>query len=572
MPVRPPETAKSHRQSGLKKDFMEKFPKQHESAEEKADKSKRKSRPEAAPETESVLEATFVTPEGKPAERWRHKYYDAHGEFLAEAVEERLDEKEFTGLHIKGEPVQVGAARLLKKFVMYGIKDGERVEIDVLELCNQTQNDIMVAEEPLENYQYKHQARCSFVPPLTSPLGIGVLFHEQGHAAQSHDAKYEKLDSLYIKSRDIGVNSELVSYQVIKDLVAKILMVAPEAGEILDESEKKEALRRLKIESDKMQKLDNAASEKINKMAGVRDEQGEVLKKNINKHCGALSPQALLLEYQEIKERMDSLAEKEGIDAAVMAWKEEIPALISKLEAAGFRFATGKMPPREEEEASEHVFGEPVEEKEVEQLHIKDIDDWYAMQTFLKMINKLPYENAKIEYHIKKKKMIVRFNVHLLEAARQVILDLDVEPDDYLAMRGEISVLDKKLAALAAEKADLEEEKKFAGKLMQQAYKTSGLRDIIAYPARFLERDATERAYQWAEQLKERAGIDLFKPLAKAEIMESKTETEGCEISVIEGFHALTEKGGLVGVREDLEAAAITYGAEKTPHARRKKK
>lgn len=547
---------------------MERFPKQHKSAKEKAEEPEGESRPEAAPKTESVLEATFVAPEGKPAERWRHKYYDAHGGFLAEAAEERLVEREATDLMVEGEEARLGSARLLKKFVMYGVKDGEPVEIDVLELCNQTKNDIMVAEEPLENYQYTNKTKSSVVPPLTSPLGIGVLFHEQGHAAQSHDENYKQLNDFYTISRDVGIKQNAVSFQQAKYLVGEIIKIAPEAGEILNESERKEALKRLKNEDDNRQKLGNAASEKTNEIAGVYAEETLVLQELIEKGSGAISMQALLSEFEEIEQKMSVLLKKKELEAAAQLWKELLPGFISKLEVAGFRFATGKRLSKKEEDTSERVFGEPPKKDKPD---ITVLSKFYAVRRLLNRINILQYKDIKIDYQVKKKKMIIEFVTASAAEAGRALLDLDIEPDDYLAMRQKIIEIKKRAAALKTEIDGMSEEIKFSEKLMQQIITTSGLGDIIAYPARFLERDATERAYQWAEQLKERAGIDLFKPLARAEIKESKTETEDCAISVIEGFHALTQKEGLVGVREDLEAAAITYGAEEPARARRKK-
>ena len=84
---------------------------------------------------------------------------------------------------------------------------------------------------------------------------------------------------------------------------------------------------------------------------------------------------------------------------------------------------------------------------------------------------------------------------------------------------------------------------------MKTMVKESGLGEIMAMPARMLERNATYHAFRWARQLRDQSGIDLFKLLDK--------EGDGPLCTGAEGEDA--------GIYKHLKNALKTYGAEKNP-------
>lgn len=71
--------------------------------------------------SEDHVNERFIDAEGERTERWRHKYYDAEGRYLATAVVYLEADDVTTGERVAGKK-EVGKGRHLKNFMLYGKK------------------------------------------------------------------------------------------------------------------------------------------------------------------------------------------------------------------------------------------------------------------------------------------------------------------------------------------------------------------------------------------------------------------------------------------------------------------
>lgn len=169
-----------------------------------------------------------ISKETKEAETTKQEfeYRDAEGNLIGKAIVE-MSQEEVEGLGgIKG--------KMLKSFRLEGEKDGESTSVDVLELANLHKVKIILARGA--NYSFDFEKREIIAPPLESPIDVGILLHELGHADQDQDEKIEGLSDFYglkierpYTLREEGVAQE----KTVERLAQTIIKAAPLTEKII---------------------------------------------------------------------------------------------------------------------------------------------------------------------------------------------------------------------------------------------------------------------------------------------------------------------------------------------------
>lgn len=487
---------------------------------------------------ECVGEGIYETPEGQ-VEKWRYIYdaekkIEAAVEFLSEYIP--VGEKTARGGH-------KGVGRVLKKYVLYGERDGKRTETDIMKMINPHGTEMMVAAEDMSNYHYNDAENTSVSPPLYSLSALGTMFHEQGHAAQHRDKKFDDVGLLYSASKRIGVEGGETSYGTVSQLTKEIRSLAGnEVGEIMSEEEAERALQKIKLIDDQINKKNWRNQDLMFEKDAIEKKQAENLKGFISRSCNGIP----------LTELRDQIKDTDPGNT------EEI---INKMKTMGFQLSTAQI--EEKQPKGERTFtlikGKKQEEEEkAPPLSIADIKDPFIVRQILKQFGRMGRDDIKIDYRDKGEKMIVEFPAAVEGHSRTVTLELMIPVDNYLEYKMLATQSDLKIDELTGEEKENEEAMKQLRADVQKTVRESGLGEIMALPARILERNATYHAFRWARKLRDESGIDLFKI-----IQESGGNDDSCETAApLKLYPARSGKEG-TGIYEDLMGALETYGAEK---------
>jgi hypothetical protein len=434
-------------------------------------------------------------------------------------------------------------------------------------MTNRHEVDIIVANEPLDNYHYNDEERRAVVPPLRSPLDMGTFLHELGHADQYHDNRFAKVTPLYSVGKSFGVHRGVIrETSTARRAVDKAIEAAPEAADIMSEAEREEIYARLDVFSKKRKENIDLSMKLDRKKTGLLKEKDVALREFVAGSFNVLSPGELLREIEATRDAVDASANPGAHKAAA----EEF---ISKLEMAGFRFNPEKRPPPappRTPEVNSRIFkigGKPKEEV-LPQVYAEDVADIHVIKSLIERVaDKLKLDETEINF-LGNDTMRIKFHAPVAGEMRAVVLELGVPPGARADYEQKLAGKDFEIEEIIRKRSEVDAETEAIEKDFSAELDKSGLRDIIALPTRKMERDATARAFLWARRIRDRAGLDLFKKLAIPSAVEDE---DTCEGSVAAGVKKRWSKKKSITTDEDLMGAAETYDAARIPHRSRKK-
>lgn len=503
----------------------------------------------------------IVDAEGEKIERWRHKYYDAEGRYLATAIVDLEAEDVTTVGRVVGQD-KAGKGRRLKNFMLYGKKKGKLTELDVLELANRHEVEIIVANEPLENYHYGDKERQATVPPLRSPLDIATFLHELGHADQYYDHGFARVAPLYGMSKSYGVShGEIRDTTTVRRAAEETIEAVPEAAEIMSKEDREEAYSRLEALSAKRKENIDFSLKLDRKKGRLLREKDAALREFVSGSFNVLSPAELLRQIEVARDAIDAATDPEE------AHRSAVQDFISKLEMVGFRFNSKERPPSAPPAAKTggrifNVDEAPAEEVSP-QVYTEDVGDIHVIKSLVeRVVNKLNLDDTEIEF-ADENKMIVKFRAPVAGEMRIVVLELNVPAGARADYEQKLAGKDFELEEVRRAIGEKDAERDVIENNFSTELNNSGLREIIALPTRKMERDATARAFHWAIKIRDRVGLDLFKKLA---IPSAPQDEDTCEGSVVAGVRRRWRDKKSLTAREDLKSAAETYGAGGIPH------
>lgn len=497
----------------------------------------------------------FKNKSGKKFERLRYEYRDGRGNLICEAiVEKECRDVSITGLKTaKGGEGATG--RDLKRFELIG-KDanGKPLVLDVLEMCNPHNARIIVGNELLSNYHYVDRFKTVIVPSLDSPLNVGILLHELGHADQYRDEKFKETTPLY-RSRKIGEGEVLA--ESFQDEIDKVFKAAPEAAGIMSKAEAEKALPLLDVLTEDVRNMKATLEEKENEILALENDTNAAAKDFIVSHLNIIS--WIQLKFDLAAAENDVQMAKVKKEDAPQIEKDKTAELLSKLEAAGFRFAASAAPMEE---------GGPISRLSFQEINdLDDLDDIFVA------INSLDADYCKMKFR-EPDKLTINLPVKIKGERRNIVLELNVSADDYLGYEEKLEKHKGFIGLRKQEKAAHKRAFEIANEKLEKELAASGVKDILALPSRKMERDATYRALRWLKKIRDKSRINLFRRELRTEEGEEAVGLSdlSCENSVRQGFHLLRQGKDMLTILKDLKAALWTYGAERPPLAQKKKK
>lgn len=490
------------------------------------------------------------TPESREEERVTREfeYRDSKGNLLGRGVAE-LGTEEFDAdfRTLEGE---TGKARELRSFVILGEKDGNPVEIDLLSLFNPHDVKVLVATEHLENYSYSDERKRVLAPPLETPLDVGVLLHELGHADQYHEERFKEIVRLYRKEKDLRGGK--VCYDKIMDILSEVIRAVPEVAQVMDE-EGLEQLRRLDV---KRRETFDARREINRRMDALDRREAQLMPKTF----AAMLEKALPLDtFEEEAVILDEdIADHEGDTAYAAARLEK---MLQGLEAAGFRF--------HDAEVRDVEIGDGLTKTLVPMTRERTKRDVRTMTGVVHHVTKSASAfDTEYEYDADRNMLRIRFEPTSSPelCGMHVDLELEMSVDTYEDVMSELDAIAAEIKELEA-KTDAIIRTVRSGEAAQVTLiRHMNIRDIASVPTRMMERDATRRALQWLRKVRREVGVDF---LARHEVraetaIQWRYRVPTCEDSVDQNLHTEDVRTIQTTVREDLKAALRTYGADKS--------
>lgn len=484
--------------------------------------------------------------EKAPVIRREVEFKDAEGRTLGRAeieLEDREVDVEYPSVS-GGGPAK---GRPLRSFVIVGERDGEQVRVDVLGLANPHGVEVVVADEYLENYSYTDRKKRALSPPLNTPLDVGVLLHELGHADQFHERRFEKLVPLYASER----SKEKLTPAGVKRVVDGVMDAIPNLAAYVD----REALAqfgRLQERMDELAHERDAISEKMNRQDERESETvGEMLR-------AAMAERLDLDRFLERCVEVDEDIADHAGDEAYAA--ERVRELRQTLKAVGFRFARA-------DEASGPVrfdsglAGLPsVREDDIDEVSkISDLAQSVAAGR--------PVVGAEVRYSRKDGVLTVDMipPSGVGSGPQRVTLELDMPPAEYDRISAGFAAVAAEFAALKRKADGLEVHMGLIDETKDDLVRGTGLSEIIAVPTKVMERDATRRAIQWMRRIRDSAGVNLMLPhRVRPESMVAVGVRPGdCVDDTARGMDAGEVAEPISTVYEDLKRALRSYGAGK---------
>lgn len=487
-------------------------------------------------------------PESREEERITREfeYRDSEGKLLGRGIAE-LGTEEFDAAYrtLEGEP---GKARELRSFMILGEKDGNPVEIDLLSLFNPHDVKVLVATEHLQNYSYDDEKKRVLAPPLETPLDVGVLLHELGHADQWHEERFKKIVRLYGREKDLRGGK--ARYDRVMDILSEVMRAVPEVVQVMDE-EGLEQLRRL----DMKRKETWGARVEINRRMDALDKKEAQL---MPKTFAAMLEKALPLgTFEEEAVILDEdIADHEG-DAAYAALRLE--KMLQGLEAAGFRFHDADV--RDVEIADD--FTKTLVPMTREWIK-KDVR---TMTGVVHHVTKFASSfDTEYEYDADRNMLRIRFEPTSSPelCGMHVDLELEMSVDTHKDMMSELDDIAAEIRELEAKTDAIIQTVSSVEAAQVSLFRHMNIHDIASVPTRMMERDATRRAFQWLRKVRREVGVDF---LARHEVRAKTTRqwkyrVPTCEDSVDQNLHTEDVRTIQTTVRADLKAALRMYGAD----------
>jgi hypothetical protein len=440
---------------------------------------------------------------------------------------------------------EIMRGRVLRSFVLTGEKDGAKTDIDILEMTGAAGTRILVAADVAAGSSYYRKERLAFVPMPDTPLGIGLMLHELGHASQADDEKLAEINRLYDSGRVGGGGfSALAAARAASRL-------SPEIGGLLE----KDSFKRLEELEQRKGALEEQAAKfraEREKLSALKDEAARNL---VRRHLEQRLPAD---EFGE--ECLKAAGQMLGAPEGDAGKAEPMSRLMEKLEGAGFEFgsvekgrrtggtepSSGRLLPRDE--VNRPWMAEKLVGEAGDKIGAGDIN-----------FSEVPESGWQVRLRIPARDVL--FDRH----DRDVGLTLDVggeERDSYLVGQKDIDDMigetEWRLAEARAEIMSLVSAADLAAEdpLVKAA---------VELPTRVVERDATKRAIGWLRAVRRLSGADLFAPLAAQEKEAETAEPQGgCESSFVYRGGVDEAEGAVVSVMESFREALRSYGADQS--------
>lgn len=507
----------------------------------------------------------FVPPEARPKNeeeqsretepiRRAFEYRDADGRLLGTA-EATFDAASKPMPYLSAKDGAEATGRSLLSFVLRGEKDGARTEIDMLALAVPHGVEVVASDVPLANYHYEDEARRAFVPPLETPLDVGVLLHELGHAEQHGEERFKKITPLYARSKPFASGDKPVSLGAFLELVDAVSEAVPDARPVFDH-EAREQLGRLEARRSEALARKSAAERALIEQEGLRDDELRSL----------LGDALAGADLRSIADEAKQLGFREAHLVPPLAASPAVEALLVRLEAAGFRFEGSEAVTATIAGAAKpgEGFGatRPRSERLVRRRAVTTADQVSAIVASLEEASA---SDADLHYDPSSETLYASFTVDVPQAGRGRVLVEARVPDDQFAGYAKLRRGADRVVEELERKCDEEfEGVEAADKAVRHLLGGVNLKDIAALPTRMMERDATRRALRWLRQVRDKTGVNLLAPhLVKPEhlVGARQEQQEDCVGSTAGGMVADDERTVEITILEDLRRALEGYGA-----------
>lgn len=505
--------------------------------------------PEAQPKGDAER-----APETEPLRRV-FEYRDADGRWLGTA-EVAFDQQEQPMPYKAAKDGAEATGRKLRSFVLRGEKDGKPTEIDMLALAVPAGVEVLASDVPLANYHYENQDRKAFVPPLETPLDVGVFFHELGHAEQHQEERFEKITPLYGESKPLASGSDPVSVRSFLKLLDAVNEAVPDARTVFDDQARDQLAR---LEEQRQSALDKKSS-----LERALDEQESLRNSELRALLGeAMAERADLAAIADEAKRV-GIRESHPVPPLVAS--PDVAALVARLEDAGFRFEGSGTLAAATAGAAKPGIGfdaaQPRTERMVRRSAIATAEQASAV---VDAIGELRAVDADVQYDPTSETLFASFTVDVPHAGPgRVIVEARVS-DDRFAQYEKLRTGADRIVADLERNGDAEYENAVvAGDAERLLLGAVNLNDIAALPTRMMERDATRRALRWLRQVRDKAGVNLLAPhLVQPERLAGGDQgrTQDCTGSTAAGMATDDDGGVETTILEDLRHALEGYGA-----------
>lgn len=412
--------------------------------------------------------------------------------------------------------------------------------------------EVVVSDTRLGNYWHAREKRQVVVPPLESPLDIGTMLHELGHADQHTEPAYKKIADLY------GTHYRIPSGTTIDlETLQKLIDAIPDLEAVFDPA----TLTALRQDFKELHDTQAGLYQLAEKRMACRDNRAETFRRDISAR----------LPFQS--EAVETLFQKNRNNHA---------EIIAQLKTMGFVFSTEATPISDfisEEDVVDPTLLETIH-KILFTTYDRAEDDYsgaFQPQRLNPKTSQYKYSPADhtlrlifpVEWFPKtggSKKKNVELVVPFTEQDNQNLLEHQAE-------------IESELQAIKVQIADLKAQHEH----VKNRLEAMDARTLTSLPTKILERDATRRAFQWLRRIRNELGIYFFAPLKLPESMvkpqlakklkrmariakfrqKMKSDSLTCETVMEDGLRHGNEESALeIDIRLALKDAYRSYKAQ----------
>lgn len=411
--------------------------------------------------------------------------------------------------------------------VLHSLKlTGPKGMVDVLALAKAMGLEVRVAEGRNQVRYYQTDGNKGseiphvVVPPLDTPIDIAVLLHELGHGQQGGDATFGALKTLHHFDKDFkaGADKERV-FQGIEDLS----LLFPEKADDL-----RRARQELQACTEEVEACDR-------QMIELDADIQEIEKKK------DIAFQAFIKEA--IQRRLLELGKNSARDVES----------VDDLEKIGFTFGPN------EEQALEFTIGGDSLTRDRGPFPRNQAEGYPP--AVLRMLERASYDKIAWDF--------AATDDHQL-ALRLQATDgyLDVRlPGSFAALDDliqDIKKIDAESTVKAKERTAVRTRRDKAAAQWTHIMQGGGVADVLMYPRRAIERDATVRAKRWLRKLQEKTGVDLTRAVHQQLVENILEEDEQvgenpCVTSVAQDIDQEPREG--ISATQRLNQALRSYRA-----------
>lgn len=470
--------------------------------------------------------------------REEYEYTDAEGGLIGKAIAEYERDSRRVNSPDANRDIE---GREIRSFRIVGPKG----EIDILAFISPSPT-VLVSKERSKDYFNGPDGLV--VPPLESPLDVGVMLHELGHEAQKQESQFLTIQegSAMRRTQFAAPTSE--------DL-EKLISLFPDVQERV----KPEDLLRLK---DLEEQRDRVKSE----IFGL-ERKGNMLERRRNGLLNRELRSTMPFSYDEIR--------KIERELSTQAEDTEEQRMYEKLQALGIiRMDAIHEPSGPAAMTVEHtgILKEPKRPTEQSPYAPLSLIKECRVLTALER-QSFSWDNLDLTYDDTAKKMTAQIRISTRETALHssaplfhATISMNANKEQYekiLATRTEFQDEEKEL--MQAEKNAQHQTEQIAKDIYSQLDSINAY-DLMHLPTRILERDATRRAFGWLRQIRKQTGADLFKPVIakRSELLANSENSCAQSMGQDDSEAEPSESATVADVRSQMKAALRSYGAEKS--------